>query len=120
MTRAQIAAMIAGFGVPNAFGHFDDENREQLQGPAYIYFSYTDRADFHADGINYVKIAELTIELCTTVEYTTAAPDFALQNDIEAALTAQEMTFEQPDQEYDDGEQVYITTYTTEVLLTDA
>lgn len=110
--------MIEGFGVPCAFGHFDDENREQLQGPAYIYFSYTDRADFHADGINYVKIAELTIELCTTVQYTTAAPDFALQNAIEAALTAQEMTFDQPDQEYDDGEKVYITTYNTEVLLT--
>lgn len=120
MTRAEIAAMIDGFGVPSAFGHFDDENREQLEGPAYIYFSYTDRADFHADGINYVKIVELTIELCTTAEYTDAVPDFALQNAIEAALTAAEMTFDQPDQDYDDGERTYITTYNTEVLLTDA
>ena len=114
MTRAEIAAMIAGFGVAYAFGHFDDEDGERPQGPPYIYFSYSDRADFHADGINYVKIAQLTIELCTV------APDFVLQNAIEAALTAGEMTFDQPDQEYDDGELLYITTYTTEVLLTDA
>ena len=114
MTRAEIAAMIAGFGVEYAFGHFDDEDGERPQGTPYIYFSYSDRADFHADGINYAKIAELTIELCTV------APDFVLQNAIEAALTAGEMTFDQPDQEYDDGELLYITTYTTEVLLTDA
>ena len=114
MTRAEIAAMIAGFGVGYTFGHFDDEDGQRPQGPPYIYFSYTDRADFHADGVNYVKIAQLTIELCTV------APDFVLQNAIEAALTAGDMTFNQPDQEYDDGELLYITTYTTEVLLTDA
>ena len=114
MTRAEIAAMIAGFGVGYAFGHFDDEDGARPQGPPYIYFSYSDRADFHADGINYAKIAQLTIELCTV------ASDFVLQNAIEAALTAGEMTFDQPDQEYDDGELLYITTYTTEVLLTDA
>lgn len=112
MTRAQIATMIEGFGIDYAFGHFDDEDGQRPQGPPYIYFSYTDRADFHADGVNYVKIAQLTIELCTV------APDFVLQNAIEAALTAQELTFDQPDQEYDDGEAIYITTYTTEVLLT--
>lgn len=113
MTRAEIATMIAGFGVGNAFGHFDDEDGQRPQGPPYIYFSYTDRADFHADGINYVKIAQLTIELCTV------APDFVLQNAIEAALTDREMTFDQPDQEYDDGEKTYITTYNAEVILTD-
>ena len=118
MTRAEIAAVIAGFGVDYAFGHFDDEDGQRPQGPPYIYFSYTDRADFHADGINYVKIVELTIELCTALEHTVAVPDFALQNLIETELTAREMTFDQPDQEYDDGERIYITTYNTEVLLT--
>ena len=114
MTRAQIAAMIEGFGVPNAFGHFGEDDGNHPQGPPYIYFSYEARSDFHADGINYVKIALLTIELCT------AEPDFALQNAIEAALTAAELTFNQPDQEYLDTEKIYITTYETEVLLTDA
>lgn len=113
MTREQVADMIMGFGVPFAFGQFDDDDGERPQGPPYIYFSYSDRSDFHADGINYVKIAELTIELCT------AEPDFGLQNAIEAALTAEEMTFDQPDQEYEDTESIYITTYNTEVLLTD-
>lgn len=114
MTRGQIASMIASFGVDYAYGHYTDDDGAHPQGPPYIYFSYSDRADFHADGINYVKIAELTIELCT------AEPEFGIQNSIEAALTAGEMTFGQPDQEYDDTEKIYITTYNTEVLLTDA
>ncbi len=113
MTREQIASMIASFGVDYAFGHFADDDGARPQGPPYIYFSYSDRADFHADGINYVKIAELTIELCT------AEPEFGMQNAIEAALTAGEMTFDQPDQAYDETEKIYITTYNTEVLLTD-
>jgi hypothetical protein len=114
MTRAQIAAMIAGIGLPNAFGHFDDDDGDRPQGPPYIYFSYETRSDFYADGINYAKIAALTIELCTT------EPDFDAQNGIEATLTAAELTFEKPDQEYLDTERIYITTYQTEVLLTDA
>lgn len=114
MTRAQIAAMIADIGLPNAFGHFDDDDGERPQGPPYIYFSYEARSDFHADGINYAKIALLTIELCT------AEPGFDAQNAIEATLTAAELTFEKPDQEYLDTERIYITTYQTEVLLTDA
>lgn len=113
MTRAQIAAMIAGIGLPNAFGHFEDEDGNRPQGPPYIYFSCEARADFHADGINYVKIAMLTIELAT------AEPDFETQAAIEDALTAAELTFEKPDQEYMDTERIYLTTYNTEVLLTD-
>ena len=110
MTRAQIAAMIAGIGLPNAFGHFVDEDGERPQGPPYIYFSYSDRADFHADGINYVKIAELTIELCTV------APDFVMQNAIEAALDAAEIPYAM-DRQAIESERMIQTTYTTEVYL---
>lgn len=114
MTREEIATMILGFGVPFAFGQFgdDDGDGDKPQPAPFIYFSYTSRSDFHADGINYAKIVLLTIQLCTS------EPDFDLQNDIEAALTAAELTFDQPDQEYDDTERAYITTYETEVLLT--
>ena len=115
MTRVEIASMIEGFGVPFAFGQFgdDDGDGEKPQAAPYIYFSYTSRSDFHADGINFAKIVLLTVEL-VTVE-----PDFDLQNAIESALTAAELTFDQPDQAFDDGQRVYITTYNTEVLLTD-
>ena len=115
MTRAEIASMIEGFGVPFAFGQFgdDDGDDEKPQAAPFIYFSYTSRSDFHADGINYAKIVLLTIELVTV------DPDFDLQTEIETALTASDMTFDQPDQEFDDGQRVYLTTYNTEVLLTD-
>ena len=114
MTREEIATMIEGFGVPFAFGQFGDDDGEdgKPQAVPFIYFSYTSRSDFHADSINYAKIVLLTIELVTS------EPDFDLQNDIEAALTSAELTFDQPDQDFDDIEKAYITTYETEVLLT--
>ena len=116
MTRENIATMIGGFGVPFAFGQFgdDDGESEKPQAAPFIYFSYTSRSDFHADGINYAKIVLLTIEL-VTVE-----PDFTLQNAIEAALTEEDLTFDQPDQEYDDGNRVYITTFETSCILTES
>ena len=116
MTREEIAAMIGSFGVPTAFGQFGDDDGEgtKPQAAPFIFFSYTSRSDFYADGINYAKIVLLTIELVT------ASPDFDLQNAIEAALTQAEMIFDQPDQEYDDGQRVYITTYETSVILTES
>ena len=116
MTREEIAAMIGSFGVPFAFGQFGDDDGEgtKPQAAPFIFFSYTSRSDFYADGINYAKIVLLTIELVT------ASPDFDLQNAIEAALTQAEMIFDQPDQEYDDGQRVYITTYETSVILTES
>lgn len=113
MTRAQIADMIAGIGVPYAFDHFGDKDGEHPEGPPFICFLYVDRDDFHADGINYVHIVQLSIELYTD------EPDFELEAAVEAALTGADLTFGRPEQEYIDGEKMYQTTYNTEVLLTD-
>ena len=113
MTREDIATMIAGIGIPYAFDHFGDDDGEHPQGPPFICFLYTDRNDFHADGVNYARIAQLSIELYTD------EPDFELEEAVEAALTAADLTFGRPEQDFIDGEQMYQTTYNTEVLLTD-
>ena len=73
MTREQIASMIESIGVPYAFDHFGEKDGEHPQGPPFICFLYTDRDDFHADGVNYVHIVQLSIELYTD------EPDFELE-----------------------------------------
>lgn len=110
MTREEIATMIAGIGLPNAYDHFDEADGEHPQGPPFICFLYPNSDDFMADNINYARVTALRVELYTD------EPDFSLEDAVEAALTAQELPFAKA-QEYIDGERMYLTSYDTEVLL---
>lgn len=114
MTRAQIAAMIDGIGVPSAYDHFSDRDGEHPQGPPFICFLYQDRDDFHADDGNYARITQLLIELYTD------QVNFTLEDAVEAALTAAGLPFARSGPAYIEAERMYQTTYTTEVLLTNA
>lgn len=113
MTQAQIASMIAGVGVPYAFDHFGDDDGDHPQGPPFICFMYPTRDDFHADNGNYIRIAELIVELYTD------EPDFTLEAAVEAALAGADLTYQKSDATYIEDERMYQTTYNTEVLLTD-
>lgn len=113
MTREQIATMIAGIGLPNAYDHFDDKDGAHPQGPPFICFFISARDDFHADNGNYVKVAELIIELYTD------EPDFDLEAAVEAALSAADLPYQREGQDYIESERMFQTTYNTEVLLTD-
>ena len=113
MTRAEISTMIAGVGIPYAFDHFDDEDGAHPQGPPFICFMLSARDDFHADNGNYVKVAQLVIELYTD------DPDFTLEAAVESALTTAGLGYQRGDQSFIDSEQMYQTIYNTEVLLTD-
>lgn len=113
MTREQIATMIGSIGLPFAFDHFEEDDAARPQGPPFICFLLPERNDFHADGLNYVKISELDIELYTD------EPDFDLEAAVEAALAAADLPFTRSDAVYIESEQMYQTTYITEVLLTD-
>lgn len=110
MTRAEIAQMVAGIGLPNAFYQFSDDDAGKPQGPPFICFFYPNDDDFIADNINYVRITALTIELYTD------DVDFDLEESVEAALIVAELPFSKA-QVYIDGERMYQTTYTTEVCL---
>ena len=110
MTRAQIAAMIAGIGLPNAYNQFKDKPGQHPEGPPFICFLYTSRDDLMADNINYAKITELVIELyCDEV-------DFELEARVEAALDAAEIPYAM-DRQTIESERMIKTTYTTEVYL---
>lgn len=102
--------MIAGIGLPYAYDHFNDADGAHPQGPPFICFLYPNSDDFIADNINYARITRLVIELYTD------NVDFDLEGAVEAALIAAELPFTR-DQQYIEGEQMYMTTYSTEVLI---
>ena len=112
MTRAEIATMIAGVGLPYAYDHFTDNDAPG--GPPFICFLYTTANDFKADDTNYQPITELVIELYTD------EPDFTKEAAVETALNGAGLVYGKDGPSYIDGEKMYQTTYATAVLLTDA
>lgn len=110
MTTQQVADMIAGVGLPNAYDHFTKE--EAPGGPPYICFFYGDSDDLYADNANYARIWPLHIELYTDNK------DFDLEARVEAALRAAELPWAKSQSEYIESERMYQTTYNMEVLIT--
>ena len=110
MTRAEIASLIAGVGLPYAYDHFTAD--DSPGGPPFICFMYTDDADFKADDTNYQRITDLTIELYVD------EPDFTKEAAIEAALAGAELVYAKSGPAYIKDERMYQTTYETSVLLT--
>lgn len=110
MTREEIAAMIAGMGLPYAYDHFAEADGEHPQGPPFICFLYPTRVDFVADDSNYQPITQLVVELYTD------NVDFSLEDTVESVLSQYGLPYAK-DREYIDGERMYQTTYTTTVPL---
>lgn len=113
MTREEVASMIEGVGLPYAYDHFRNVPGQHPQGPPFICFLYPQRNDIMADDTSYVKLTELVIELYTD------NVDFDLEARVEAALDAAELPYD-VERRYIDKERMYQTTYTTEVILTNA
>ena len=111
MTRAEIASLIAGIGLPYAYDHFTAD--DSPGGPPFICFMYTDDADFKADDTNYQRITDLTLELYVD------EPDFTKEAAIEAALAEAGLVYARSGPDYIQNERMYQTTYETSVLLTD-
>ena len=109
MTREQIASMIESVDLPFAFDHFT--KHETPSSPPYICFLYPGRDDFAADDANYAQITALQIEFYAD------EPDFTHEEALEAALTAAGLVYEKSGPDYINEEKMYMTTYTTEVLL---
>ena len=104
--------MIEGIGLPYAYDHFKKE--EAPAGPPYICFLYPDDADFKADDTNYQRITALTVELYTD------EPDFTLEAAVETALNGAGLVYARSGPDYINGEKMYMTTYETSVVLTEA
>lgn len=109
MTHEEIADMIASVGLPYAYDHFS--KAEAPGSPPFICFLYPESEEFNSDNIVYAEITPLVIELYTD------NVRFDLEKSVEAALTAAELPYT-CERHYIDGERMYQTSYSTEVLLT--
>lgn len=110
MTYEQVASMIASVGLPSAYDHFDKDDANRPSGPPFICFLYPQNNDFAADDHNYIHVEQLQIELYTDNK------DFDHETAIEDVLNANDLPFDK-DCTYLDDERMYMTTYTTEVLI---
>ena len=111
MTHDDIAAMLAGIGLPTAYDQF--RKGEAPGAPPFICFLYPEDADFKADDSNYQRITDLTVELYVD------APDFTLEAAVETALGGAGLVYTRSGPRYIRDERMYQTTYETSVPLTD-
>ncbi|MCD8353564.1 MAG: hypothetical protein LUC47_04560 [Clostridiales bacterium] len=85
MTHDEILAMLDEMGIPYAYHHFAEG---ESPDPPFICFLYPAAQQFGADNIVYHSDRELDIEVYTDRK------DPALEENIEAVLTAHELYFE--------------------------
>lgn len=107
MTYQQIATMIAGIGLPYAYHHFPDGSG---QDTPFVCFYYPQSNDLIADNTNYQRINQMTVELYTDNK------DFALEKQVETALTGAGLVWSK-EEFYIDEERMYLASYLTEVLI---
>lgn len=107
MTTQDVATMVASIGLPYAYYEFPDNTALE---PPFVCFLFTDNNDMKADNINYTDQRTLVIELYT------AQKDFIYESLIRSVLNSHELPFSQAS-DYLAGEHLYITTFTTEVVI---
>ena len=107
MTYKQVETMISTIGLPYAYDHFTHDTERQ---PPFVCFIYPESDDLAADNKNHAKIRRLQIELDTDNK------DFSLESQVEAVLETNSLPYE-TEEGYLNDEQMYMHTYTTEVLI---
>lgn len=113
MTYAEIASMIAGTGLPNAYYAFPIDPDNPAPDPPFITFYYSADADLLADNGNYVHVVVLTLELYTDNK------DFGSEFAIETALRGAGLAWDRTET-WVDSERMFQTTYTTEIIITES
>lgn len=108
MTTKQVATMISGIGLPYAYYEFTDDTAKE---PPFICFMFTDNNDTFADNENYTDQQTLVVELYT------AEKSYDLENAVRSVLNQNGLPFIVNYARIDD-EQLYIATFTTEVIIT--
>ena len=98
--------------IPAAYLQFPtDDSNNPPPDPPFICYYYTGDNDLKADNSNYQKIRQLTIELYTETK------DFATEQKVEDALASHGIVYSKMEA-YIDSEKMYMTTYESEVVIT--
>lgn len=107
MTFQDVNRMVESIGFPYAYRAFP-EGTEQTT--PFVCFFFTNNNDFIADDSNYQKIEHLAIELYTDTK------DFSAEQEVEAALSANNMVYTRSETEIPD-ERMYEVVYETDVVI---
>lgn len=107
MTTREVKEILETTGIPVAYLAFTNETAQPC--PFICYF-YAGDHDFIADNSNYTGINRLFVELYTDFK------DFALEKQVEAALSAAGLVFSRED-DYIQDERMYQTVYESEVII---
>lgn len=112
MTREDVYQLLSNVAedVPVAYRMFLDTPESRAPDPPFVCYFYPGSDDLFADDENYQGIAELAVELYTDNK------DFVLEADFEKALRAAGLAWNK-EETYLDGERMYMTTWTTQVVL---
>lgn len=112
MTYLDISNMVYSMGLPYAFDHFQ-EGEKNPEGttiaPPFIIYFWEDR-DFRADNINYVGRCRLFIELYTENK------DITLEKQVERILTLNGLSYRK-DSAYLEYEKLWESEYQMEVII---
>lgn len=109
MTIKEIAAMVAGIGLPYAYHHFDEEEQRTLK-PPYIRWFFSGIDDLYADNINFQRISDLRIELYTDIK------DFDREEAIENILATNGWAYDKTET-YLESELLYVTAYAGDIII---
>lgn len=109
MTIKEIAAMVAGIGLPYAYHHFDEEEQRTLK-PPYIRWFFSGIDDLYGDNINFQRISDLRIELYTDIK------DFDREEAIESILEANGWAYDKTET-YLESELLYVTAYAGDIII---
>lgn len=118
MTYKQVYQIVSAIpksakeNIPCAYLQFpaDDPSNPPPQ-PPFICYYYTGDNDLKADDTNYQKIRQLTVELYCD------SKNFTLEGTVEDALTSNGFVYTKYE-EYIETEKMYMTTYESEVVIT--
>lgn len=120
MTYKEVYQVVSGITVststtdtiPCAYWMFpEDDPNNPAPPPPFICYYYTDSNDLLADGINYQKIRGLTVELYCDNK------DFNLEQAVEEKLTSNGFVYSKAE-DYIESEKLYMTSYESEVIIT--
>ncbi|MBO5921723.1 MAG: hypothetical protein J6S92_06840 [Oscillospiraceae bacterium] len=100
MTLEDFGDLISTLDIPAVYGYYKSET-----APAYITYIVTDKNVIHADGI--VIYSEEWIEL----KLVTKMRDLDAESSIEELLTENQISFYDPDFEFNEKEGIHTATY---------
>lgn len=101
-----------GVLIPAAYYMFpEDDPNNPAPPPPFLVYYYPGDNDLLADDTNYQKIRPLTVELYCDNK------DFSIENAVEDALSSNGFVFSRTEA-YIASEKLYMTTYETEVIIT--